>query len=182
MAPTPALRAHVSLFVVAMILLVCSATGMLAGTFVHTLASRLSSDTSPNGPVISGTSPSGAATATTTEIAAASPTAGSDATAFTLSITLSTHTVSPGATFTVTVVATTNGAPVTGLTCSLRPPISGPPGLFSTWPAPVSTDASGQAIWTLTTPAVAPGTYGIEVDAVGGHKYEFHRYTTLQIV
>ena len=31
MAPTPALRVHVSLFVVAMILLVCSATGMLAG-------------------------------------------------------------------------------------------------------------------------------------------------------
>ncbi len=32
MAPTPALRVHVSLFVVAMILLVCSAAGMLAGT------------------------------------------------------------------------------------------------------------------------------------------------------
>jgi hypothetical protein len=78
-------------------------------------------------------------------------------------------------------VATANGAPVAGLTCTLRAPVSGPPGLFSDWPPAAATDASGQIVWTLTTPSVSPGSYGIEVDAVGGHRYEFHKYTTLQV-
>lgn len=182
MASTSTLRSRISIVVVAMILLACSATGMFAGTFAHTLASGLLGATSPNGPVISGTSPRGAAaTITPTEIVTETQAAGSTATAFTLSITLSTRAMAPGDTFTVTVVATTNGAPVSGLSCSLRAPVSGPSGLFATWPAPINTDATGQAVWTLTAPAVAPGSYGIEVDAVGGHKYEFHRYATLQI-
>lgn len=180
MASRPPWHSQLSLFVAAVIMVACAATGMLAGAFAHTLTNKQPS-TSPNGPVISGTAPGQSlATATPSSIATEAPTT-STATNFTLTITLSSRALATGETFTVTVVATANGAPVAGLTCTLRAPVSGPPGLFSDWPSAAATDASGQIIWTLTTPSVSPGTYGIEVDAVGGHRYEFHRYTTLQV-
>lgn len=180
MASRPPLHSQLSLFVATVIMVACAATGMLTGVFAHTLASKQSS-TSSNGPVISGTSPGQSlATATPTSTATEASTTNT-ATGFALSITLSSRALAAGETFTVTVVATANGAPVAGLTCTLRAPVSGPPGLFSDWPPAAATDASGQIIWTLTTPSVSPGTYGIEVDAVGGHRYEFHRYTTLQV-
>jgi len=182
MASRPALYTHLSLFVTAIILLACAATGMLAGTFAHTLASGLAGGTAPSGPVVSGTPPASShATATQALNGTEAPGAVSTATGFILSITASSRTLSAGDTFTITVVATTNGAPLAGLACVLRAPMSGPPGLLSTWPAPTTTNASGQATWTLTAPSTAPGTYGIEVDAVGGHHYEFHRYTTVQL-
>lgn len=180
MATRPPLHSQLSLLVAAVIMVVCAATGMLAGAFAHSFASK-QSPTSPNGPVISGTAPGrSVATATPSSTATAALTT-STATNFTLAITLSSRALTTGETFTVTVVATANGAPVSGLTCTLRAPISGPPGLFSDWPPAATTDESGKVIWTLTTPAVAPGTYGIEVDAVGSHRYEFHRYATLQV-
>ncbi len=179
MAPRQPLRPQVPILLAAIFMIACATTGMLAGTFAHTLASRPSA---PNGPVISGTPPGQSlATATPLSTSTEAPTATSDATNFTLSITLSSRTLTVGETFTVTVVATANGAPVAGLTCMLRAPINGPPGLFSTWPTAAATDASGHVVWTLTTPSVSPGTYGIEVDAIGGHRYEFHRYATLQV-
>lgn len=181
MASRPPLHPQLSLFVAAVIMVACAATGMLAGAFAHSLASK-QSPTSPNGPVISGTAPGQSlATVTPSGAATQAPSTTSTATNFALTITLSSRTLAAGETFTVTVVATASGAPVTGLTCTLRAPVSGPPGLFSDWPPAAATDASGQVIWTLTTPAVSPGTYGIEVDAVGAHHYEFHRYTTLQV-
>lgn len=182
MAPRPALRAHLSLFVVVIILLACSATGMLAGAFAHTLANKQAFGAPSNGPVISGTSPRGAlATATSLPIATNSPPAASTATNFLLNIMLSSKSLSTGETFTVTVIATASGAPVAGLPCTLRSPLNGPPGLFSTWPSPAITDANGRATWTLTVPSVAPGSYAIEVDAIGGRSYEFHRYVSLQV-
>ncbi|HEY7339870.1 MAG TPA: hypothetical protein VH591_03230 [Ktedonobacterales bacterium] len=180
MASRPPLHSQLSLFVAAVIMVACAATGMLAGVFAHTLAGRQSS-TTPNGPVISGTAPGQALASATPSSTATEASETNTATNFILSITLSSRTLATGETFTVTVVATTTGAPVVGLSCVLRAPLSGPPGLFSTWPPAASTDSSGQVVWTLTTPSVAPGTYGIEVDAVGAHRYEFHRYATLQV-
>ena len=180
MASRPPLHSQLSLFVAAVVMVACAATGMLAGVFAHTLASK-QSPTSPNGPVISGTAPGQSLATVTSSPTAIEASATSTATNFNLSITLSSRTLATGVTFTVTVVATAGGAPVAGLTCVLRAPVSGPPGLFSTWPPAASTDVTGQVIWTLTTPSVSPGTYGIEVDAVGGHGYEFHRYATLQV-
>lgn len=181
MATRPALRVHLSILVAAIILLACSATGMLAGAFAHTLASNQSPGSSNTGPVISGTPPGGPSATATPLVGNETPTIANSTTGFILSITLSARTVSAGDTLTVTAVATANGAPVSGLSCSLRAPTGGPPGLLSTWPAPATTDASGQAVWTITIPSVAPGTYGIEVDAVGSHHYEFHRYATLAV-
>ncbi|HKT36816.1 MAG TPA: hypothetical protein VJR48_00495, partial [Ktedonobacterales bacterium] len=110
MAPRPPLHSQLSLFVAAVIMVACAATGMLAGVFAHTLASKQSS-TSPNGPVISGTAPSQSlATATPSPIATEASTT-STATNFTLNITLSSRALATGETFTVTVVATANGAP-----------------------------------------------------------------------
>ena len=180
MASRPPLQSQLSLFVAAIIMVACAATGMLAGAFAHTLANDHSS-TSPNGPVISGTAPGQSLATATPSFTATETSTTSTATNFTLSITLSSRTLATGETFTVTVVATAGGGPVAGLMCTLRAPVSGPPGLFTDWPPAAATDASGKVIWTLTTPSVTPGTYGIEVDAVGGHRYEFHRYATLQV-
>ena len=180
---TPVLRTRLSLFASAIILLVCSSAGMLAGAAAQALSHRQGADGSPGGLVISGTPPGQSLpTEIATLAAIATSTASSSATGFSLSIALSSRTLSAGETFTVTVTATTtDGAPVSGLSCMLRAPTDGPPGLFTTWPAPMTTDSDGRATWTLTAPLVAAGTYGIEVDAIGAHHYEFHRYTTLQI-
>lgn len=183
MGSRPMLGKRLSLFASAIILLICSAAGMLTGAATQALSHRQGVDGSPGGLVVSGTPPGQSLPSQTpTLVATATSTASSPATGFSLSIALSSRTPSAGETFTVTVTATTaNGTPVSGLSCILRAPTDGPPGLFATWPAPVTTDASGHAVWTLTTPTVAPGLYGIEVDAVGAHHYEFHRYVTLQI-
>lgn len=183
MASRSALRMRLSGGVALLILLAFAATGLLAGAFAHALTNRQSPGALTGGPVISGSPPAHAAptdTATATD-ATATPSVSNPQSGFTLSITLSQRTVTAGAIVTVTVVATANGAPVSGLSCTLRAPTDGPPGLLGAWPAPATTDANGQATWTLTTPTVAPGTYGIEVDAVGAHRYEFHRYASIQV-
>lgn len=182
MASSPLLRARLSIFAALIILFACSTVGLLSGAVIHTLANQRSSNSPTTLPVITGTLPGQAApTATLILAPTATPGAMSTATGFTLAITSSSRTLRAGETFTITVVATAHGAPVVGLPCTLRAPVSGPPGLFTTWPAPVNTDANGKATWTLTVPPVSAGTYGIEVDALGGHAYDFHRYTTIQV-
>lgn len=86
---------------------------------------------------------------------------------FTIHLTVSPAAGSPGATITINAVATDNatGAPIPGLTCRLREPTNGAPGLFTTWPTPDATDSAGIASWTAQIPSVAPGRYVIEVFA-----------------
>ncbi len=182
MAAQSAQRIRLSMGVTTLALLAFAALGLLAGVLTHTLTSRQSSEGLAQGPVISGSPPALSATTTPTQAdaAATSPT-NNPQSGFTLAITLSQRTVTAGGTLTVTVVATTNGSPVSGLSCALRAPTDGPPGLLDAWPAPATTDANGQATWTITVPSVAPGTYGVEVDAVGAHRYEFHRYASIQV-
>src|SRR5512146_3133650 len=162
MGITPVLRTRLSLFAATIILFVCSSAGILAGTATQALSHRQGADGSPGGLVISGTPPGHSLPSETATLAAvATSTAPSSATGFSLSIVLSSRTLSAGEAFTVTVTATTpNGAPVNGLSCTLRAPTDGPPGLFAVWPAPAITDSDGRAVWTLTTPSVAAGSYG----------------------
>ncbi len=117
MASRPPLHSQLSLFVAAVVMVACAATGMLTGVFAHTLANK-QSPTSPNGPVISGTAPGQSLVTETPSPTATEASATSTATNFNLSITLSSRTLATGETFTVTVVATTGGAPVAGLTCA----------------------------------------------------------------
>ena len=183
MASGPALHIRLSRVATAIILCVFATTGLFAGLASHALTNQQLSGTLGTGPVVSGSPPAQAApTGTSAPVAATvTPTLTNNPSAFVLSITLSQRAVTAGETFTVTVVAAANGAPASGLSCTLRAPTGGPPGLLTMWPAPVTTDANGQAVWTLTTPSVSPGIYGIEVDAIGAHRYEFHRYTSLQV-
>lgn len=175
-------RIRLSMGAATLVLLAFAVFGLLVGVLTHALTGRQSSGALAQGPVISGSPPALSATATPIGADATATSMTSNAqSGFTLAITLSTRTVTAGETLTVTVVATTNGAPVSGLSCALRAPTDGPPGLLDTWPAPATTDANGQANWTFTVPSVAPGTYGVEVDAVGAHRYEFHRYVSIQV-
>ena len=183
MTATLALRIRLSRVATTFILLTFAVMGLLAGLVAHSLAHPQSSGALASGPVISG-SPPGQAAPTETSTPAdgtATPTTTNTQTGFMLSISLSQRSVSAGDTFTVTVTATASGAPVSGLSCTLRAPTNGPQGLLTTWPAPATTDANGRATWMLTTPAVAPGAYGVEADAVGAHHYEFHRYASIQV-
>ena len=183
MTATLALRIRLSRVATTFILLAFAVMGLLAGLVAHSLAHPQSSGALASGPVISG-SPPGQAAPTETSTPAdgtATPTTTNTQTGFMLSISLSQRSVSAGDTFTVTVTAIASGAPVSGLSCTLRAPTYGPQGLLTTWPAPATTDANGRATWMLTTPAVAPGAYGVEADAVGAHHYEFHRYASIQV-
>lgn len=56
----------------------------------------------------------------------------------------------------------------------MRAPTDGRPPLLSGWPPPQITGANGQAAWNLTTPQVAPGTYGVEVVAYGANSYHYY--------
>lgn len=112
-------------------------------------------------------------TATATLAPEVSPTAASDPTAppdmahFTLKVTASPTSGRAGDTITISVLATDDatGEPAPGLTCHLRAPTDGGPGLLVMWPTPTATDASGLASWTMTIPANAPGRYEIEAFA-----------------
>lgn len=182
MSPRPALSTRLTLIIAAVVLVICSGTGMAAGVLARAVTGGpTSSATATSAPIVSGTPPSAAATATPQQPEATATAAATSATNFVLSITPSSKSLSVGQTFTVTVVATTQGAPLSGLSCVLRAPIDGPAGLLSSWPAAQTTDTSGSAVWTLTVPSVTPGSYGVEVFASGAHGYSFRRYTTLTI-
>ncbi len=86
---------------------------------------------------------------------------------FTLRLTVSPASNHAGGSIAISVLATDDatGAPIPGLTCRLRAPSDGAPGLLSAWPTPTATDSSGVASWTSTIPADAPGRYEIEVFA-----------------
>jgi hypothetical protein len=182
MAPRRAFQARLSMFVGAVILLACAATGLVAGSFAHTLARASDGASATVAPVISGSPPAAAATATSNPTDTATVLPPNTQSGFILDISVSARTLSAGQTITITVNATTHGVPVVGLLCSLRSPVSGPPGLLSSWPAAVTSDAAGRAQWTVTVPSVAPATYGIEAYAVGSHHYAFHRYATVVVV
>lgn len=85
---------------------------------------------------------------------------------FDLELSINPQRASPGDMITVTVKATVAGTstPLANLECALSGSGSGPD-LLSPWPAPQATDEQGVAIWHITVPQVAPGTYSIEVKA-----------------
>src|SRR5262249_52358761 len=94
---------------------------------------------------------------------------------FTFRATAAPRTVSPGQTFTISaaLVAADGITPVANVTCYLRAPNGSPP-LYTPWPEPIVSDATGQVIWRLTAPSVAPGIYAIEVYALGERGWSFH--------
>jgi hypothetical protein len=101
---------------------------------------------------------------------------------FTFKATAAPRTLVPGQAFTISavLVAADGSTPVANVTCYLRAPDDSAP-LFTPWPAPVQSDATGQAIWNLTAPQLAPGIYQIEVYAFGEHGWSFRYNTTVTL-
>ncbi|MFI5273728.1 MAG: hypothetical protein ACHQ4H_11910, partial [Ktedonobacterales bacterium] len=69
-------------------------------------------------------------------------------------------------TVTVTVVAKDGVTPLAGVACTMQAAPHAAP-LLTAWPAPAVSDVTGKAIWSLTAPAAAPGTYTLDISAVG---------------
>ena len=86
---------------------------------------------------------------------------------FSIHLTISPTSGLAGSTITIAAHVTDNatGAPISGLTCQLRQPTNGAPGLFTTWPTPDATNDSGDATWSAQIPPLAPGRYVVEVFA-----------------
>jgi hypothetical protein len=100
---------------------------------------------------------------------------------FDLGLTASPTHVQPGGSLTLTVSATSKGAPLGYLRCTLGPsPYGGAP-LLATWPPDQVTDASGHASWHVTAPT-QPGTYTVVVSASGGpDRYSAYGYATVYV-
>ncbi|HZC05865.1 MAG TPA: hypothetical protein VE338_09500 [Ktedonobacterales bacterium] len=140
--------------------------GLLMGFLTHTLLSRgaITARINPT----STTLPHATSSQKNTPV----PSAGATATAttrsvtgqFQLSVTVAPKTMTAGQQITITVQAFTpdTHTPVAGVTCQLRAPTDRSPGLFSSWPAPQTTDSSGSVTWTLTAPQESPGSYTVE--------------------
>jgi hypothetical protein len=169
------------------ILVLLSASGMLAGIVTH----RLQDNTPATGPVAQATTAAGQPTstpsapeqptATASSVTPSAVTSGSSK--FTLSITASPKTVAPGQSIaiTVTVVQKSTQAPLAGVQCFLRPPTSGGQSLLMQYPPAVTSNASGEANWSLTVPAQPPGTYRVETVAYGPHGYNYYSYTDVTV-
>lgn len=160
-------------FFIALLLVVFSASGLMAGVVTRQVANA----SGPRGQTRVAT-PTASATATS------APTDGTPSATgtFTLKVTLSTQRAKAGQTIQVQVAARgpDGVSPVAGVRCSLVQPDSGPQ-LLATLPAPHLTDATGQAAWNVTVPdQTAPGAY--QVAAHGdGTAYHFDAYATLTV-
>lgn len=159
-------RSPNSTVLILVLLALVAVLGLLSGLLTHTLLSR--------GAPTAHISPTSTALphATTSKTSTPIPSTGATATAttssvnghFSLSITVSPRTMSPGQQITITVQAFTPDThlPVSGVSCELRNPTDGSTGLFTSWPAAQTTDSSGSVTWTLTAPNNPPGTYTVE--------------------
>lgn len=159
---------------IAAVLVAFSITGLAAGIVTQGVVNPFGQ---PNGhgPFISGfggSAPTRTPSASTPTQPAATATATQPAVTitypFSLHAVIAPPTVAPGQTFTVTVTTTkaSDGSAVAGLKCYMRAADGSAP-LYQDWPAPVVTDAIGQAVWTLTVPQAAAGQYTIEIIGYG---------------
>lgn len=173
--------------VVALVLVVFALSGLGAGVLTRSALGGMGMFASPTAtattpPTATATltpSPSPSTTPTST-LTPTVPSAGS----FTIQVTLTPNSVASGASFTVLVVArdSTSAMPIQGVVCTLRAPKGDTNPLFTSWPSPQITDASGRAQWQLTAPAVPPGAYTLEVFAQRGDGSTFTWQRTLTIV
>lgn len=186
MARRQATRTPPSMLAVSALLVLLSASGLLAGIVTH----RLQDNATATGPVAQATTAAGQPTSTpsapaqpTATASAVTPSSGTGSSQFTLSITASPKTVAPGQSIEITVTIVQNGtqAPLAGVQCFLRPPTSGGQSLLMQYPPAVISNASGEASWGLTVPAQPPGTYRVEAVAYGPHRSYYYSYTDVTV-
>jgi hypothetical protein len=167
--------------VLAAAVVLCAVTGIAAGLLTHGVVDALTRSSAAATATRTATSPAQTAhapTATVPPAATVIPDPG-----FTLSADPSPKTAAPGQHVTVSasIVAVDGVTPLAGVQITLQAPENDVPGLLSQWPDPAVSDAQGHVMWELTVPAVAAGTYGVEVKAVGTHKYSYHRITYITV-
>lgn len=169
--------ARLPLFVAVLLLIGCSSTGLLAGVTAYGITSGTLSVATATSTTSAAPTPKPAATAA--PAATIYPTA-----PMTVEISVTPHTVSPGQTLTVTVTVAhaETGQPLAGVECWIRAH-PGSQSLLDQWPGPVVTDANGRAVWSVTAPVRAPGTYTVEAVAYRYNKttYPYWRYTQITL-
>lgn len=173
---------------VSVILVLLSASGMLAGLTVHSLQSGAQVSISTPSPVAQATIPTQptatpAATVLPTATSSAETPPAANSSQFTLSVSASPKTVAPGQSISITVSVVVKGTqtPLAGVQCFLRPPTSGGQSLFAQFPPAATSNESGQASWQLTVPAQPPGLYRVEAVAYGPHSYSYYSFTDVTV-
>lgn len=166
---------------IALLLGLFAVSGLMAGALTHILT---------NAPAISGAATTGAHvnhaqpthTPAATPTATTAPVAVTGAFTLTISVLPANTTVAPGQSLQVIVQALRpdGQTPVVGLRCALGAPTSGAP-LLAQWPAPATTNATGEATWQITVPNVAPGKYRIEASAHASDGSYFFVYMSVTI-
>jgi len=173
------MRRPLSGAVVALLLLLFAATGLMAGALTHILVISPAiiqggAPAAHHQPTPTSTAPT--PTATTAPVAVSG--------AFTLSIAVSPADVAlaPGQQIQVNVQALRpNGqTPVAGLKCVLGAP-TGSRSLLARWPTPAVTNAAGRATWTITVPSKATGKYKIEATAHASDGSYYYVYMSVSV-
>lgn len=173
-------------WVVATLLVLCCVSGLATGVLARSLSGQAAAQAGTRSTVGGTSRPATTAAAGVTPSPTLSPTtttAPVQATGFSFSVTTSPAQVAPGQAFTVTVTVLSSAkAPLAGIQCFMRAPSDGSPSLFQDMPTPQVSNADGQAIWRLQAPAVASGTYRVEVIAYGSNAYQYHAYAHLTVI
>jgi hypothetical protein len=172
-------RAGVPTFLAAALLVIFSASGLMAGGVTFALTGgitpgRTSASSRATATVGSDPTPTPSPTPITSAVVT-DP--------FSLSIALDPMQVHSGAMLVATVSATDQAThlPIAGLRCYLDDPTDGSAPLLTRWPAATLTDASGQAHWTIAVPSLAPGIYEIGYGATGTSSNRWQGQRTIEI-
>jgi hypothetical protein len=163
--------------VVALILLICTITGLIAGAGTRQLVTSLvlRGIGTPSSIGAQGTS-TGSLGNSATVLPDPSPTiAGTLPPSLPdkLQVQVSPASVSQGQQFTitVTVLAKDGTTPIEGVPCSIAAATVGGVQLFTDWPPAVVSNAQGLATWTLQAPDVTPGRYSVKITATASDGY-----------
>lgn len=151
----------------ALLFVACALSGLAAGVSTRAFASgvlTVASMSIPGGvgsatPTHTPAQPSPSATTPPATIVAPS--------GFRVKAVVTPNSVAAGQPFTVTatVTAPDGMTPLAGVACNIAAAPGSPP-LFTTWPPPAVSDATGHATWSLTAPNT-PGQYTLDISGHG---------------
>lgn len=174
-------RPTVPTIVVSCVLVIFSATGLLAGGVASSLAagSGSISHAPTQTPTRKVTPSASSASASSTPVSSTQLV--TNAFALTLSIAPNPATTTKPLQVTVKATSQTSGQPMAGVLCQLQAPRDGSHPLLANWPPAKATDGSGSASWALDLSRVQAGAYTIGVTSVGT-SYTYHSEISVTVV
>lgn len=174
-------RSTLPAIVVSCVLVIFSATGLLAGSVASSLAAgnEMSSHAPSQAPTHKATTGAPSATITATTVSSTQLVTNS----FVLTLSAAPNPVSANKPVQVTVKAHAQASdqPMAGITCQLEAPDDGSQPLLATWPPAQVTDATGIASWSLDLAGVRTGVYTVGVTSVGT-SYTYHSEINVTVV